>query len=294
MENCDIFIVGAGAAGLSAARAAFEQRCGSIFVADWHSDPGGILRQCAHRGFGAEFTGREYIDLLLEDYPDRIHFEWNSAVLSVEKNRTAVLSSGKYGLKRISFKQMILAAGCREITAGSLGFAGTRPEGIFTAGQIQADLNLRGIKPEGPVVILGSGDLGLIMARQLAEAGVKISAIIEKKNSCGGLMRNRRCISEFQLKLVCGATVSEIFGEEKLTGVSIRHCDTGLDEYIPCKTLVIAAGLIPEQELIQNLGNPSWLHLCGNCNRIHSMVETVIQEGIQAGINACEKLRSCL
>lgn len=291
MESCEIFIVGAGAAGLSAARAAAEQGCRSIVIADWHGGPGGILRQCAHRGFGAELTGPEYINQLLTDYPAAVQFLWNTAVLSVDGNRTAVLSSSDYGLKRITFRQMILAAGCREITAGNLGLGGTRPEGVVTAGQVQADMNLRGIVPQGPVVILGSGDLGLIVARQLAEAGVEIAAVVEKKNSCGGLARNRRCISEYQLRLVCGATVSQVFGEKQLSGVNIRHADTSLKEYIPCRTLVIAAGLSPEQELIRNIGRPRWLHLCGNCSRIHSMVETVVQEGKQAGINACERLR---
>jgi len=291
MENCDLFIVGAGAAGLSAARAAAEQGCRSIVVADWRDEPGGILRQCAHRGFGAELTGPEYIRRLLADYPDAVRFLWNTAVQSVDENRTAVLSAPKSGLKRITFRQMILAAGCREITAGSLGLGGTRPKGVATAGQVQADMNLKGILPIGPVLILGCGDLGLIMARQLAEAGVEIAALVEKKNSCGGLPRNRRCISDFQLRLVCGATVSQVFGEKQLDGVSIRHADKNSEEYIPCSTLLIAVGLSPEQDLIRHLGRPSWLHLCGNCNRIHSMVETVVQEGKQAGISACEKLR---
>jgi len=294
MESCEIFIVGAGAAGLSAARTAAEQGCRSIFVADWHSKPGGILRQCAHRGFGAERTGPEYIDQLLVDYPDTVQFLWNTAVLSVDESRAAVLSSPECGLKRIEFRQMILATGCREIAAGSLGIGGTRPKGIVTAGQLQADMNLKGLKPEGPVVILGSGDLGLIMARQLAEAGVEIAAIVEKKNSCGGLARNRRCISDFHLRLVCSASVSQIFGEKSLSGVSIRHANTNAEEFIPCRILLIAVGLLPEQELIRNLGRPSWLHLCGNCSRIHSIVETVVQEGKQAGIAACEKLRNRL
>lgn len=291
MQSCELFIVGAGTAGLSAARAAAEQGCRSIVVADWHGGPGGILRQCAHRGFGADHTGPEYIQQLLADYPQNVRFLWKTTVLSVDENRTAVFSSAEHGLQRIAFRQMVLAAGCREITAGSIGIGGTRPKGVFTAGQVQADMNLQGIMPEGPVVILGSGDLGLIMARQLAETGTEIAAIIEKKNSCGGLARNRRCVSEFQLRLICGATVAQLFGEKQLTGVSIRHADTGLEERIACKTLLIAAGLLPDQELIRNLGRPEWLHLCGNCSRIHSIVETVVQEGSQAGISACEKLR---
>lgn len=291
MESCDLFIVGAGAAGLSAARAAAEQGCKSILLADRMPEPGGILRRCIHDGFGAEQTGPEYIHELMAGFPKNISFLWNTSVLSVDENRSAVLSSPEYGFKKIHFKHMILASGCSEIPMGSLDIAGTRPKGIYTAGELQQDMNLRGMMPEGPAVVLGSGDVGLIVAWQLIKSGVEIKALVEKKDACAGLARNRRRLEEYKLPIQKETTVSRVFGEEHLEGVNIRNLRTGEETYIPCRTLVIAAGLRTDRSLVQNLEPQPWLQLCGNCRRIHSVVEGVVQEGRQVGIAACEKLR---
>lgn len=291
MESCDMFIVGGGAAGLSAARAAAERGCGRILLADRKAQPGGILCQCLHRGFGSDLTGPEYICQIQAGFPERVCFSWNTTVLAVDENRTAVLSSPDFGLKRIQFKQMILAAGCREIPFGSLQIAGTRPGGIYTAGRLQQDMNLHGIVPEGPAVILGSGDVGLVVAWQLAMAGIEIAMLVEQREKGGGLSRNWKRLEGYQLPLRCRTTVSRTFGVKQLKGVNIRNLDTGTEAFVPCKTLVVAAGLVPEQELIKTLNKPDWLHLCGNCNRIHSVVEGVVQEGLQAGYAACEKLK---
>ena len=178
-----------------------------------------------------------------------------------------------------------MATGCREIPIGALPIAGTRPKGIYTAGQMQEMMNLHGRVPEGPVVILGSGDLGLIMAKQLAQAGLVVT-LVEKKPSCGGMAKNQRCLQEYPIELICGETVTEVCGDPYLERVVLFD-----GREIPCKTLLIAVGLRPEQELICGLDAPKWLHICGNCNRVHPMVEAVTQEGKQAGMAAYENLR---
>ena len=171
---------------------------------------------------------------------------------------------------------------------GALPIGGTRPKGIYTAGQMQEMMNLHGIVPEGPVVILGSGDLGLIMACQIAEAGLTVT-MVEKKDSCGGMARNRRCLEEHPIRLLRGDTIREVQGYPHITG-----CVTAKGEKLPCKTLLIAAGLIPEREPVTHLGNPEWLHICGNCRTVHPMVEAVVNEGKQAGKAATENLRGAI
>ena len=167
---------------------------------------------------------------------------------------------------------------------GALPIAGTRPRGIYTAGQMQEMMNLHGVVPEGPVVILGSGDLGLILANQIAALGRSVT-MVEQKNTCGGLARNRRCLREYPIRLLCGQTITQVKGERML-----ECCRLSGGEWIACKTLLIAVGLRPERTLIHGLGSPSWLHLCGNCNTVHPMVEGVTAEGTRAGIAAWEEL----
>lgn len=163
---------------------------------------------------------------------------------------------------------------------GALPIVGTRPEGVYTAGQMQEMMNLHGIIPEGPVVILGSGDLGLVMANHLAQAGLDVT-LVEKKTACGGMVRNQRCLREWPIRLVCNATIDEVLGEEKLKG-----CILSTGETLPCKALLIAVGLIPDRELIADLGEVNWLHICGNCHHVHPMIEAVIKEGYAAGKEA--------
>jgi len=280
MEQFDILIVGAGAAGIAAAKAAAGAGCRSILMADYGDAMGGVLRQCAHHGFGSGLNGPEYTAQLLTAFPACVQFLPRTAVLEITLEKTALLSDGR----RIRFRQLIWAAGCREIPMGALSIAGTRPRGVYTAGQMQGLMNLHGFRPEGPAVILGSGDLGLIMARQLAEAGLAVT-IVEKKAACGGLARNRSCITELNIPLRCGVTISEVFGHPWLEAVALTD-----GTRLPCKTLLIAVGLVPEQELVQHIGDADWLHLCGNCRMVHSMVGTVVQEGTQAGLAACRKI----
>ena len=282
MEHYDILIIGGGAAGIAAAKAAGSAK---VLLADRKSKLGGVLLQCTHHGFGKNKSGIEYAADLIKDFPKEISLALNTTVLSVSDDKTAVLSGKEFGRKQISFSRLILATGCREIPIGALPVAGTRPKGIYTAGQMQEMMNLHGFFPEGPVVILGSGDLGLIMAKQLAEAGLAVT-LVEKKGQCGGMARNQRCLQEFPIQLLCDDTIVQIQGYPRITG-----CVTGKGISISCKTLLIAAGLRPERELIAHLGNPEWLYICGNCNTVHPMVEAVVNEGKQAGQAALKQMR---
>lgn len=285
MEHVDILIIGGGAAGISAAKECIGAK---VLLADRKPKLGGVLLQCTHYGFGQNQSGIQYAADLLEDFPDDITVALNTTVLSVSADKTALLSGKEFGQKEIAFSQLILSTGCREIPAGALAIGGTRPKGVYTAGQMQELMNLHGITPEGPVVILGSGDLGLIMAKQLAEAGLAVT-MVEKNDRCGGISRNRRCLKEYPIRLICADTIVQIHGEKHICG-----CTTQSGEFLPCKTLLIAVGLRTEQELVEHLGNPDWLHLCGNCSYVHPIVESVTEEGQQAGMAALKNLRGAL
>lgn len=285
MEYYDILIIGGGAAGIAAAKVCPGAK---VLLADRKSKLGGVLLQCTHRGFGKHQSGIEYAADLRRDFPSDITLALNTTVLSVSEKKTALLSGKKFGRKEISFSQLILAAGCREIPMGALPIGGTRPKGVYTAGQMQELMNIHGFLPEDPVVILGSGDLGLIMAKQLAEASLAVT-MVEKKPQCGGMAKNQRCLQELPIHLICDDTIAEVQGYPYITG-----CVTAKGVELPCKTLLIAVGLRPERELVFHLGKPKWLHICGNCHKVHPMVEAVVQEGKQAGIAAVENLRGAL
>ena len=286
MENCDILIIGAGAAGIAAAKFAWESGCRNVLLVDRKQKMGGVLLQCAHHGFGKDLDGPEYTAKLLENFPEGVKFLPEVTVLSVQPDKTAVLSGKHIGKVEVFFHQLILATGCREIPVGALSIGGTRPEGVYTAGYAQELLNLHGIAPEGPVVILGSGDLGLVMAKHLAEREISVT-LVEQRETCGGMAKNQRCLRAFPIQLLCGTTISEVLGGKKLEAVKTED-----GRYVPCKTLLIAAGLRPEQQLVRKLGNPSWLHICGNASKVHPMVEAVVNEGKQAGILAAKNIEA--
>ena len=285
MEHCDILIIGAGAAGLAAAEAAWNAGCNNILLVDRKPATGGILRQCRHRGFGAGLNGPEYIEKLTANFPPEIRCLPDTTVVSVSDSKLALLKSPRFGEKTVSFDQLILATGCLEIPMGFLPIAGTRPRGVYTAGQMQEMMHLHGFRPEGPVVILGSGDLGLIMAKHLYEAAIPVAAIIEQKEICGGMARNRQFLPESGIEVLCGRTVSQVRGYPRLEAVVLSD-----GRAIPCKTLLIAVGLRPDRTLVDNLENKIWLHLCGNCSKIYPMVEGVIQDGRQAALRAVSAL----
>ena len=285
MEHFDILIIGGGAAGIAAAKECVGAK---VLLVDRKPELGGVLLQCTHHGFGRNQSGIEYAEELLADFPETVTLALNTTVLSVSADRRALLSGKEFGRKEISFSQLILATGCREIPMGALSIAGSRPKGIYTAGQMQELMNLHGFIPEGPAVILGSGDLGLIMAKQLARAGLSVT-LVEKLPHCGGIARNRRCLREYPIKLLCNATITEVKGQKQLEAVVVSDCME-----LPCRTLLIAAGLRPERDLIWDMEDVDWLHICGNCNTVHPIVEAVVSEGEQAGLSAYENIRGSL
>lgn len=284
MERYDVLIVGAGVAGISAAKEAYNAGCRNILMVDRKAAFGGVLQQCMHDGFGTNLTGPEYIAQLLADFPSMIKCEFHTTVLRIDADKTAIISHAQKGIQTITFDQIILATGCRETPIGALSIAGTRPEGVYTAGQMQEMMNIYGIVPDGPVAILGGGDMGLIMAAQIAAIGLEVT-IIEQKNVCKAMERNQRKLEHLPVSQMLQTTITELYGQRQLEGVKLQN-----GTYLPCKTLLIAVGLCPDQELVYHLGMREWLHLCGNCNRIHAMVESVVREGQAAGFVAYQQL----
>jgi NADPH-dependent 2,4-dienoyl-CoA reductase/sulfur reductase-like enzyme len=288
----ELMIIGAGAAGMAAALSAREAGCRDILLVDRREQTGGILSQCVHEGFGlsafgTELTGPVYAERLAERLAQTgVRFLPGREVLAVTKEKTAVLS-GSEGLEEIRFEKLILATGCREKSIGALPVAGTRPAGIFTAGQAQEMMNLRGQDPGNEILILGSGDLGMIMARQLVLAGKHVIALAEKEAHYGGMARNyHRCIEPYGIPVLYRTTVTEIHGHGRISGVTLRHLDSGEEEQLSCDTLITALGLIPERELVRMLGEPAWLFLAGNCHRVHDLVDSAVAEAERIGKEA--------
>lgn len=289
MRTFKLLVVGAGAAGISAALAAWDAGCRDVLLLDRAESMGGILPQCLHEGFGQttfgqELTGPEYTARLAEKLAGTgVVFLPGTEVLSVSEERIAVLSR-RGAVERLRFERLILASGCRERSIGSLPVAGTRPAGIFTAGQAQERINLRRQDIGGEILILGSGDLGMIMARRFTLEGKHVIAVLEQAAQYGGMARNyRRCIEAFSIPLRCRMTVREIHGEGRICGVTAEHLDSGEREFIACDTLVTALGLIPERELVCGLEDRAWLSLAGNCSRVHDIVDSAAAEGARIG-----------
>ena len=293
MERYELLIVGAGAAGMAAAVGAARAGATRILVVDRNTQPGGILPQCIHSGFGLTYyhedlTGPEYAArcaAALAGTPAEVRLD--TAVLEVRADRTALLSR-RGELARVGFERCILCCGAREKPLGALPVAGTRPAGVFTAGQAQALVNLGGWDVGKRIVILGSGDVGQIMARRFALLGRSVVAMVEQNAAPGGLARNRRdCLEAFHIPLRLRSTVTQVHGYPRISGVTVRNLDSGAEELLACDTLVTAVGLLPERELAQPLlqgGHPpDWLAFAGNCERIHEIVDSVTVQGLALG-----------
>lgn len=296
MQQVEILIVGAGAAGISAAVSAREAGCRDILLADRGAGPGGILPQCMHEGFGIgtygeELTGPDYAARLAEPLSrSGVQLLSETEVLSVTEDRTALLSR-RGSLHKISFRRLILACGSRERSLGSLPVAGARPAGIFTAGDAQARINLYRQDLGSEVLILGSGDLGMLMARRFTLEGKHVIAVLEQNSRYGGLARNyHRCMEALSIPLRCRMTVREVHGEGRIRGVTAFHLDSGETEFIPCDTLITALGLIPDRELSRGLEAKDWLYLSGNCSRIHDIADSAAAEGRAMGLLAARSL----
>ncbi len=282
MESFDILVIGGGAAGMAAALRASELGA-RVLLAERGESPGGILRQCIHHGFGLgyfgrDMTGPEYAADFIEKIENSsVEMRTETTVLELREDKTALLSSPR-GAERVKFEKCLLCTGARERSIGSLRLGGTRPAGIFTAGAAQKMVNLGGYDIGNRVVILGSGDIGQIMARRLRLLGKEVVALVEQAQQLGGLARNRRdCIEAFRIPVILGAEIQEIHGFGRISGITLRLGD-GQKKRIDCDTLITAIGLIPERELLEGLGQPDWLACCGNCDHIHEFVDTVSRQ----------------
>lgn len=323
MLNYDIVIVGGGPAGLAAAVSAKRNGAESILVLERDKELGGILNQCIHNGFGLhtfkeELTGPEYaqrfIDQLLEE---KIEYKLNTMVLNISKEKVVTAMNRSEGILEIQAKAVILAMGCRERSRGALNIPGYRPAGVFSAGTAQRLVNMEGYLPGREVVILGSGDIGLIMARRMTLEGAKVKVVAELLPYSGGLKRNIvQCLDDFDIPLKLSHTVVDIKGKERVEGITLAQVDEnrrpipGTEEFYECDTLLLSCGLIPENELSRELGvemspvtsgplvnesletNVEGVFACGNVLHVHDLVDFVSQEAQAAGKNAAEYVLS--
>ena len=295
----DILIVGSGAAGMSAAAAASALDV-NVIVTDDRDVPGGVLRQCVHNGFGIgrygkEMTGPEYSEEEFRRLSDSSAvYMPGCRVLSLRSDRTALVSCSG-GLKRISFEMCILATGCTERSLWSLPVTGTRPEGIYTAGEAQEMIELGGYDIGSTIFILGSGDIGQIMARRFVQLGKTVIGMAEKNDHPGGMKRNQEeCVKAYGIPVILRSTVTQVHGFPHLKGVTLHHIDSGADELIECDTLITALGLEPDRSLAECLkteeGYPEWLYFCGNADFVHEIADSASAQGEKLGSKLAGRL----
>ena len=321
-RSVDVLVIGAGPAGLAAAIAARENGIDSLLVLEREDEPGGILRQCIHNGFGLhrfkeELTGPEYAQRDIDRAADLgIPVECSTMVLSVSPDRTVTCISPSKGFQVIRAKAVVLAMGCRERPRGALCTPGTRPAGVYSAGTAQRFVNLEGYMPGRRVVILGSGDIGLIMARRMTLQGAEVLACVEIMPYSSGLNRNIvQCLEDYGIPLFLSHTVTDIHGRERVEGVTVSRVDEnrvpvpGTEIEFKCDTLLLSCGLIPENELSLSAGvelSPATsgavvdeafctsvpgIFACGNVLHVHDLVDYVSDESFKAGAAAASFVR---
>ena len=317
----DLIIIGGGPAGMSAAVAAYESGNRDILILEREDSLGGILKQCIHNGFGLhkfgeELTGPEYAWKYEEQVKALgIEYQLNTMVLQITKDKLVTASNEEQGIFEVQAKAIILAMGCRERPKGALNIAGTRPAGIYSAGTAQKMVNSKGYLPGKEVVILGSGDIGLIMARRMTLEGAKVKAVCELMPYSGGLARNiQQCLKDFDIPLLLEHTVVKVHGKSRVSGVTIAKVDEhrkpieGSEQYITCDTLLLSVGLIPENELSKGAGivldpvtggavvdenrqtTAEGIFACGNVLHVHDLVDFVSGEAEIAGKSAAAYL----
>lgn len=313
----DVAVIGSGPAGLTAAIHAYKNGVGKVLLLEREEELGGILKQCIHNGFGLEqfkqdYTGPEYAERLITELEQTgVECLLNTLVTDVSSDRVITALSPEHGTLEIKAKSIVLAMGCRERTRSNIGIPGTRPAGIFTAGVAQRFVNIDGYLPGKKIVILGSGDIGLIMARRLTLEGARVIGVYEIMNYPGGLKRNIvQCLNDFDIPLRLSHTVTEIKGRERVEGVFISKVDSNLhpmagsEEFVECDTLLLSVGLIPENELSKKAGielsattggpvttetmetSVPEIFTCGNVSTVFDLVDYVAQTGAAAGISA--------
>ena len=319
----ELVIIGGGPAGMSAAIAAYDCGIRDILILERDENLGGILQQCIHNGFGLhgfgeELTGPEYAWKYEKQIKDlNIPVKLGTMVLDITKDKVITATNPQEGIFQIEAKAIILAMGCRERSKGALNIAGSRPVGIYSAGTAQKFVNMKGYMPGKDVVILGSGDIGLIMARRMTQEGAKVHAVCELMPYSGGLARNiHQCLNDFDIPLKLSHTVVEIHGCDRLQGVTIARVDENrkpieeTKEYIPCDTLLLSVGLIPENELTQSAGinlnsvtggaevdqdrqtEVEGIFSCGNVLHVHDLVDFVSEEAEIAGRACAEYIKN--